>query len=112
MSTSFQTLWSSPPCAGVGLALAAALPAGRELQNFWCQLAAVEQLNQANSAQFLQLGNNACFPLDEDEVRGRLIVRRCYDDLAQLLEHHFSCSGRSFIVTGNAGQDSLSDGIC
>ena len=60
-----------------------------------------------HSAQFLQLGSGACFPIEGNTFQGRLIVRRCYHDLAHQLEHHFSCSGHTFIVTGNPGKDTI-----
>ena len=84
------------------------MPAKPWLQNFWYQLAAVEQLSKVDSAQIMQLGNNACFPQEGNAVQGRLLVRRCYIDLVHQLEHHFSCSGHTFIVTGNPGKDSVS----
>ena len=87
------------------------MPAKPWLQNFWYQLAAVEQPSKVNSAQILQLGNNACFPQEGHAVQGRLLVRRCYIDLAQQSEYHFSCSGHTFIVTGSPGKDSVSGGL-
>jgi len=75
-------------CAGAGVTAAAALPAGSELQNFWYELAAAEQLSKVGSAHFLQLGNGACFPLEGNAVRGRLLVRHCYEELSQILQQH------------------------
>ena len=83
------------------------MPAGQRLHKFWYRLAAVEELSKAEPGQLLEIGNNAYIPLDVDTGQGRLIVRRCYNDLAQQLEHHFSCFGRSFIILGNPGKDTL-----
>ena len=54
----------SLPSAGASLTARGALHAGPGLQNFWDQLAAVEQLSTAGTARLLHLGNNAHFPLE------------------------------------------------
>ena len=87
------------------------MPAGSKLHGFWCQLAAVKELSKVDSGQLLEIGDNAYSPLDVDAGQGRLIVRRCYNDLAQQLEHHFSRYGRSFIIAGNAGKGYGSGGM-
>lgn len=95
--------YGSAPCVGAGLTAAAALPADPGLQNFWHQLAAVEHLSAGDSAELLQLGNNACFPLEGNAVQGRLLVRRCYDELSQILQTYIAAGGHTFIITGNPG---------
>ena len=93
----------SLPSAGASLTARGALPAGPGLQNFWDQLAAVEQLSTAGPARLLHLGNNAHFPLEGSDVRGRLLVRQCYAELSQILQDYLAAQGRSFIITGNSG---------
>ena len=74
------------------------------MQNFWAQLAAVEQLSTAGSARLLQLGNNAPhFPQEGIDVQDRLLVRQCYEELSQILQDYFAARGRSFIINGNPG---------
>jgi len=97
-------------CAGAGVTAAAALPAGSELQNFWYELAAVEQLSKVGSAHFLQLANGACFPLEGNAVRGRLLVRQCYEELSQILQGYIAAGGHTFIIAGSPG-DSIHHGI-
>ena len=97
-------------CADAGPTAAADLPPGPGLQNFWYQLAAVEQLSEVGSAQLLQLGNDARFPLEGSDVRGRLIVRRCYVELSKILQDYIADKGHTFIITGSPG-DSLLCGI-
>ena len=78
---------SSPPCAG-----SAALGAETELHRFWCQLAAVWQLSK-----------DAYFPLEGDDVQGRLLVRQCYVDFSQILQVYMAAGGHTFIITGTPG---------
>ena len=73
------------------------------MQLFWSQLCAVKQLSEVGSAKLLQLGSGACFPLEGSDIRGRLYVRQCYVDLAELLEQHLAQGGRSLIITGTPG---------
>ena len=116
-TTCMATFWShlrldigSPPCADAGPTAAADLPPGPGLQNFWYQLAAVKQLSEVGSAHLLQLGNDARFPLEGNDVRGRLIVRRCYVKLSKILQDYIADKGHTFIITGSPG-DSLLCGI-
>ena len=82
---------------------------GPELQNFWCQPAAVEQLSEVESGQLLELGNSACFPLEGSAVRGRLLVRQCFMELGQILRDYSMDGVHTFIITGSPG-DSLHHG--
>ncbi len=86
--------------AGAILTAASALPAKPELQKFFDQLAAVKELSTLDSAQFLQLGNNACFP---QERKSSLLVRQCYLELSQILLKYLEAKGHTFIITGNPG---------
>ena len=84
--------------------------ADAELQRFWYQLDAVQQLSWVDSAQLLYLGNNlACFPLEGRAVRGTLLVRQCYVGLSQILRHHIAAGGLTFIITGTSGDSLLYD---
>lgn len=80
-----------------------ARPAHEGLQLFWRQLCTVKQLVGHGSAQFLDIGPIASFPLEGNAVGGRIYARQCYIDLHKLLEQHVAQGGRSMIVTGTPG---------
>lgn len=94
-----------PASAGTSPSGAIARPAEQELQLFWSQLSAVKQLSVVESAKFLQLGSGACFPREGNAVQGKLFIRQCYLELAELLEQHLANGGRSFIIRGTPGDD-------
>ena len=95
--------WLCSASAGTSPSMASAQPAEQELQLLWSQLSAVKQLSVVGSAKFLYLGCGACFPQEGIAVQGRLFIRQCYLELAELLEQHLTNGGRSFIIRGNPG---------
>ena len=95
--------WLCSASAGTSPTVASAQPADQKLQLFWSQLSAVKQLSVVDSATFLHIGSEACFPQEGNAVQSRLFIRQCYFDLAELLEEHLANGGRSFIITGNPG---------
>ena len=74
--------------AGTSPPAASAQPADQQLQLLWSQLSAVKTLSVVGSAKFLHIGSGACFPQEGTAVQGRLFIRQCYLDLADLLEQH------------------------
>ena len=70
----------------------------------WSTLATISELVRVGSYEFLQLPDSAAFPLEGSNVTHRLLVRQCYKDLVDLLVHHASTGGHSFIIAGNPGQ--------
>ena len=70
----------------------------------WDQLSVTESLSQEAGVQLLQLGGGALFPGGGTDLKGRLLIRKCYLDLAVLMEQHFARDGHIFIITGNPGK--------
>jgi len=69
------------------------------MQSFWQALSAAES-QQVGDARFLTMTSSG-FPGEDDTTKKALLVRTCYEDLADIVQKHFAASGKIFILSGN-----------
>ena len=79
------------------------------LQSFWQALLVAEIQCEPDGSNILTLQSSG-FPGEDQVNQQKLLVRKCYEDLANMMTAHFADGGKVVILRGNPGKMLFSAG--
>ena len=87
----------------------------KNLRQFWKPLEAAEIEEKAigtledGTKQIIKILTlpSSALPRESGGNKGKLLVRQCYEDLADMMLAHFQQEGRVFVLNGNPGKTFL-----
>ena len=77
-----------------------------KLRQFWEALKAAEIKTLPDGTKLLTLSKSA-FPGEKGKNVRQILVRQCYEELAEMMIKHFQEDGHVFILNGNPGKTFL-----